>query len=202
MVTTRLRAIIAVSALGFLAVMLPVAGPSRSQVTTRAVTVPCKPADQLTNEQRAALVASLQGNPGIRDCTSGTSTTINLTAYQKFLSKTSFQFTNVSLSDQACDGRSVFADANDQNGFQIEFVNSKGCNTTAYWAGPIHVSSPYNVNYVRMALYACNSTSCSSVVWSKYHYNPYRNAFGDINSTFDFCNATGGTIGCFYAKLN
>jgi hypothetical protein len=207
----RLRALIGVAALGAAAVLVAVLAVPATQartstrVTSHIVTIPCKPANELTARQRATLLATMPGGKGIRQCTPGTSTTVRLTASQTFTGARSAKFTNVQLSDNSCDGRSVYADAIDENGFLGEFVNSIGCGNSAYWAGPIYVSSPYNIDYIQMKLYACGLT-CSSVTYSKKHWNPYAPGItGPVNSTYSFCNKTGpggATIACFYATLD
>jgi hypothetical protein len=211
----RLRALIGVAALGAAAVLVAVLAVPASQarvstrVTSHTVTIPCKPAYELTPQQRAALLASMPGGMGIRKCTPGTSTTVRLIAFQKFTGRRSWQFTNVQLSDSSCDGRSTYADVTTNNGFNSEFINDLGCNHNAIWPGPVYRSDPsgYTTKYVYIRLYACGNpiSGCSTVVSSKYHYNPYTTSSGTINSTFNFCNRTGpggATIACFYANLD
>jgi hypothetical protein len=138
----------------------------------------------------------------------GTSTTVRLTAFQKFLGQKTFQFTNVQLSDNSCDDRSVYADVNTSNGFIEEFVNSLGCGNSAYWAGPVKKTDVQANSFVWVNLYACGNpitSGCSTPVASATHYNPYTSGMGTITSTFSFCNKTGpggATIACFYATLD
>jgi hypothetical protein len=89
-----------------------------------------------------------------------------------YVSRTEFQLENAQLEDTLCDNRSVFADVYDQNGFLAEFRNSEGCNSTADFPTET-ISDPNGVAYVYIRLYACNSTSCSSVVNSRRHGNPH-----------------------------
>ncbi len=210
----RFRALIGIAAIGVGAALITLlavpATQARVSTRTHTVTIPCKPAYELTPRQRAALLASMPEGMGIRKCTPGTSTTVHLTAFQKFTGRRSWQFTNVQLSDSSCDGRSTYADVTTNNGFNTEFVNNLGCNNDAIWPGPIYMSDPsgYTTKYVYIRLYACGNpitSGCSTVVISKYHYNPYTTSSGTINSTFNFCNKTGpggATIACFYANLD
>jgi hypothetical protein len=208
---SRLRAVIGAAFLGAAAVLVAVlafpashAGGS-ARVPSHTVTIPCKPANELTPQQRAALLASMPGGKEFRKCTPGTSTKVRLAAFYEFTGKRSWVLSNVQLSDKACDGRTVYADVTTNNGWNSEFVNSAGCGTTGYWAGPIPMSDPsgYTTKYVYIRLYACNTWGCSSVVSSSYHHNPYSTSSGTIYSHFSFCNGTGGsTIACFYADLD
>jgi hypothetical protein len=216
------RAPIALAALGVAAALVaPLAVPASQPrvsarvsagvsagASTRAVTIPCKPAYELTPQQRAALLASIPGGIGIRQCTPGTSTTVRLTAFREFLGKKTFQFTNVQLSDNSCDSRSPYADVYTNNGFIEEFINNIGCNNSAYWPGPVKKTDVADAKYVYVRLYACGNpvtSGCSDFKNSSYHYNPYSVSMGTITSTFNFCNKTGpggGTIACFYATLD
>lgn len=89
-----------------------------------------------------------------------------------YVSKTRANLNTVQLEDRLCDARSSYADVYDQNGWLgVEFVNNH-CNTTNDWSQVV-ISDPDGIQYVQIRLYACNSTSCSSVVNSLKHYNPY-----------------------------
>jgi hypothetical protein len=210
----RFRALIGIAVLGVAAALVtllavPATPAHVSTRSTLTVIIPCKPAYELTPQQRAALLASMPGGNGIRTCSPGTSTAVHLVAFHKFLGKRTFQLTNVQLSDSSCDGRSTYADITTNNGFIEEFVNNQGCNHDAIWPGPIKKTDVSDVKYVYVRLYACGNpvtSGCSSVVPSKYHYNHYTvPSLGTINSTFNFCNKTGprgATIACFYADLD
>jgi hypothetical protein len=94
----------------------------------------------------------------------------------QFFSKTTGQLTGVALRDVSCDGRSVYADVYDENGWMgFEYQNTLGCNKTktgypvAYLKDP---DGPY-LRYLVIKTYACNSLTCSKVYQSGPTYNPY-----------------------------
>ena len=95
-------------------------------------------------------------------------------AHLHFVSFTQFTLSDVNLLDTLCDNRSVFADVYNQDGFLGEFKNGQGCGSTAHWQSET-ISYPDGTDFVYIALYACNTTSCSSVAYSLNHYNPYSN---------------------------
>lgn len=206
----RRRAIIGLATLGVmtaLAAVLAVPGTHARPASTRAITVPCEPANQMTPQQRAALAASLGASAGFRHCTPGSSTTIHLTAYDKFLSLHKAEFTDVYLQHVACDNRSVYADIYDSSGWTgYYFYTSLPCGNTAYFAGPDYVTDSYYVmKAIWVRLYDCNSTSCSNYTDSNHHANCYYNSKYSCSSSFSFCNNTGpngSTIACFKGKLD
>lgn len=225
MTRARLRTLIALAAFGLLAALLTAAATQRTSPPA-APSIPCKPASQMTPQQRAALFASLPpGGSGIRRCTpagrsshvpaaaGSSSSAIHTTAFsrpselQHFQSKNYYTMSDVNLSDDYCDNRGVLADLYDQAGWEgYEFFNNQGCGHTAYWAGPLSFNdTAYGVKYVQVKLIACNSSSCSTAKWSSQHANPYWPGQGTkpVDSTFSFCNKdnAGHTLACFSAHL-
>jgi hypothetical protein len=91
-----------------------------------------------------------------------------------YVSATEFTLSDVELSDDLCDSRSVYADVYSQASFFGEFFDSNGCDTTVDVPGPTDLSDPiFGVQYVYIDLYACNLLSCSSDAYSLEHDNPF-----------------------------
>lgn len=140
----------------------------------------CQPAYTMTGAERAKL-------PTLRMCNRGTGPAVgaqtpklvqpdlgslsgninkttdvaSLNTDYYFDSKYEVSLTGTALRDINCDGRSVYADLYDGEGFLAEFKNGLGCNQTATWAVE-HVYDNGGVEWIYFTLYACNSTSCST----------------------------------------
>lgn len=211
----RLHALIAMGTLGIVAALAALvtmlaapAGPAQVSArvevaTTSPVSFPCEPANNMTGQQRAAMIAALPAQSFRFASQCRTAGGIHTTALREFTGKTTFQLTYVNLQDTLCDNRSVYADVYTDNGWLGEFVNSAGCHSDAVWDDPIHFTDVGNVQYVFIRLYACNSTSCSSYTDSARHWNPYvASSKNPVNSTFNFQNNTGGEIAAFSASLD
>lgn len=104
----------------------------------------------------------------------GVSNIACFSAHLHFVSRNEFQLSNVVLKDTKGDSRAVYADVYNQDGWLgVEFANAGGAGSSKTWKGPISVTYDYGHQFVEIALYACNSTSCSSVTWSLRHDNPH-----------------------------
>lgn len=98
-----------------------------------------------------------------------------------FNSANVFTLSNIKLTDRKCDARSALALVHDQSdiypvgiygGRYYTYKNSNGCGTTEEISTNTFERTG-GVNFVQIALFACNSTSCSSTVESLRHGNPY-----------------------------
>ena len=69
--------------------------------------------------------------------------------------------TRVTVVDNNCDSRSTVVDLNDNNGFLLEYVMSKGCNKTGSFPDE-YVYDNDGMHYIYVTVYACNSLGCSS----------------------------------------
>jgi len=102
-----------------------------------------------------------------------------------FSNRYQFTLSSVQLSDDACDGRSAMALVHDQQdvypagtygGRLYTYKNSNGCYTTKYFGTGYFEGTSPGVQYVQVALFACNSAlanNCSKTVSSLKYYNPY-----------------------------
>jgi hypothetical protein len=173
--------------LGAVAVLTTFTWPASASSTP-----PLGPANQMTGAERAALpkvyfskIASSSPTFSSAPATSAVpaASPINSSfdfcnsniacfdATLHYVSRNEFQLQDAQLIDSLCDNRSVFADVYDQNGFLAEFGNSLGCHRVADFSTKT-ITDPNGVSYVQIALYACNTLSCSSVVFSLEHHNP------------------------------
>lgn len=192
--TSRLPMMLVVVALigsGVAAVSLATASPAFAALG--AASQLCKPADQMTGDERRSLpqtyvisctrpsanrASASPGQPvGVYSHSGGFSFSNSNIAWfstdYRWVNRYNFELRNVQLKDTGCDARAVFADVYDQNGWLGEFKNGKGCNTTAKWAGPINFGDLGGVAWFYVRLYACNSWGCSSYTSSSKKYNPH-----------------------------
>lgn len=159
----------------------PTVKPKAPTAIAPVVDSNCQPASAMTPEQRAKLPsfricarsaragAGLiapgliqpnvykEYNGNINKTTSVASWNVNF----QFRSKYEVEMNGAALRDVACDGRSVFADLNDNNGFQAEYRNSLGCNHTATYADAYFYDNDY-MKWIYFRIHACNIATCSS----------------------------------------
>jgi hypothetical protein len=156
-----------------------------------AAVAPCEPASMMTPQQRATLTGSWRAcgakasiaTAGVQPDAGTKSGTVNenspvadFNANYQFFTKTTGQLTNAALRDVSCDGRSVYTDVWDENGWMgWEYINTMGCNKTQSGYPVVHLNEPDGpyLRFIYVKTYACNSTSCSHVYPSSNYYNPY-----------------------------
>jgi hypothetical protein len=195
----RLAAIAAVTAAAVSVAMPATASEITNTTGPASGTTISQPANEMTSPERGALPASgfwFASTPGSASPSKASSSSVipaagtvdstfnfanntgghiaSFNAHLHFVSFTEFTLSDVNLLDTLCDNRSVFADVYNQDGFLGEFKNGNGCGSTAHWASET-ISYPDGTDFVYIALYACNTTSCSSVAYSLNHYNPHSN---------------------------
>jgi hypothetical protein len=136
-----------------------------------AHTRPTPPHTAATPAQGATPNASVDSSFNFCNTTGGTIACFQ--AHLHFANHYAYYLSAIGLQDTLCDSRAVYADVWSQSKYFAEYSDTKGCSTDTYIAGPLSYSDSAGVQYVQIALYACNSVSCSSVAWSLRHYNPY-----------------------------
>jgi hypothetical protein len=90
-----------------------------------------------------------------------------------YIGRARFRLSSITLRDDKCDHRSVYADVTDQDGFLHEFANHRGCGHATKPAAITLADTANGVEYVYIRLYACNVNGCSDVTPSAHHSNPY-----------------------------
>jgi hypothetical protein len=105
------------------------------------------------------------------------------TATLRFISATQFRLSDPALYDLICDNRSVFATVTTQNHIFINglagvpptpytYKLTAGCHHNDVFANHVF-TSPTNIDYVQIRLFAANTSGRSTVVASKKHFNPF-----------------------------